>query len=289
MEHGLCEFDSGLIVQGAAVVLVEVVRGPVVEALLAVLAIAQAVAEGVAHSRRVERSTVQAGHLLLRATEEVPVACGPRSPANGLHRAEGVGVEQSPQPCVRKALPHVRRGGKKQEMTGRPAKTAEPAFPARADRQCFRHLVAAGPVYAVAPLVDAQLVRLVENDQVVAAAGPPKNVEHRVAGERVQRHDHAVAAGAAERILRPHVGAADDAKVQAKEVPKLPLPVADQAGGRNDQHAVEPLSRHHLADIEAGHDRLAGTSVVGEQEAERILLQHPLVDREPLMQQWIDA
>ena len=174
-------------------------------------------------------------------------------------------------------------------MTGRPAKTAEPALCVGAHRQRFRELVAAGSDDAVAPVVHAQLVRLVEHDEVVAAAGLSKYVEHLLAGQRVERHDHAVAVRAVERILRPDVCAAHDAEIQSKEVQQLPPPVADQARGRNDQHALEPLSRHHLADVETGHDRLAGAGVVGEQETERILLQHPLVHRKALVQQRIDA
>ena len=247
LEHGPGEFDRGPVVQGAAVALVEVAGGPFVEVLLAVLAFAQAVAEGVAPSGRVERATVEAGHLLLRAAEEVPVARGPGSAADGLRRAEGVGVEQPPQPGPGKALPHVRRGGEQQEMAGRPAETAEPALRAGADGERLRELVAAGPVDAAAPLPDAELVRLVEHDEVVAAAGPSENVEHPVAGQRVQRHDRALAAGAEERIPRSRVGAGDDAEVQSKQVPQLPPPVADQARGRNDQHALQALPRHHLA------------------------------------------
>ena len=76
LKHGLGEFHRRLIVQSAAVMLVQVLRRAVVEILLAVVPSTQLVRERAASARRVERLTVEADHFLLRAAEEVPVAGG---------------------------------------------------------------------------------------------------------------------------------------------------------------------------------------------------------------------
>lgn len=46
---------------------------------------------------------------------------------------------------------------------------------------------------------------------------------------------------------------------------------------------------HQLADQQAGHDGLAGAGVVGEDEAQRLLGQHGLVDGRDLMRQRFDV
>ena len=44
----------------------------------------------------------------------------------------------------------------------------------------------------------------------------------------------------------------------------------------------------HLPDVQAGHDRLAGAGIVGEQEADGQLRQHVVVDGDPLVRQRVD-
>ena len=91
------------------------------------------------------------------------------------------------------------------------------------------------------------------------------------------------------RVAGAGVGAGDDAEPEPEECAQLPLPVADETGGRHDDHPSDPPPRQHLAHDEAGHDRLAGPRVVGEQEAQRVLREHALVDRDALVRQRVDA
>ena len=80
-----------------------------------------------------------------------------------------------------------------------------------------------------------------------------------------------------------------DAKPQPEQRPQLALPVADEPGRRHDEHAADSAAGQHLADVEAGHDRLAGSGVVRQQEPQGLLRDHPLVDRDALVGQGVDA
>ncbi len=77
--------------------------------------------------------------------------------------------------------------------------------------------------------------------------------------------------------------AAHELEVKTQLEPQLLLPLLDQASGGNDQAAVEIAADHQLLDEEAGHDRLAGAGIVGEQKAQWLALEHLLVDRGDLM------
>ena len=50
---------------------------------------------------------------------------------------------------------------------------------------------------------------------------------------------------------------------EPKQRAHLPLPVADQTRGRDDEHAADESPGQHLADVEPRHDGLAGPGVVG--------------------------
>ena len=135
-----------------------------------------------------------------------------------------------------------------------------------------------------------QLVRLVEDDEVVGGpAGIPQRTERLPAGQGVQRHDDEVASGSPERIAGPRIRPGDDAELQAEQGAKLPLPVPHEAGGRDHEHPPDAPAREHLAHVEAGHDGLAGPGVVGQQEAQRVLPEHALVDRDALVGEGVDA
>jgi hypothetical protein len=69
---------------------------------------------------------------------------------------------------------------------------------------------------------------------------------------------------------------------------QLALPVAYQTSRRSDQHPADQAARQHLADIESGHNRFAGPSVIRQQEAQTRLRQHMLVHGNALVRQWID-
>ena len=134
-----------------------------------------------------------------------------------------------------------------------------------------------------------QLVRLVEDDQVVGGGGRiGEPAERALAGQGVDAGDDQVAAGRQERVAGAGIGAAGDAERQPEQGPHLPLPVADQPRRRHDQHAADQPPRQHLAHVQAGHDRLAGAGVVGQQEAQGRLPQHLLVDGDALVRQRVD-
>ena len=78
-------------------------------------------------------------------------------------------------------------------------------------------------------------------------------------------------------------------KRRPKSVAQLALPVPDQAGGRNDEHAPNEPAREHLADVQPGHDGLAGAGVIGQEESKPRLRQHVVVDGDALMGQRVDA
>ena len=86
----------------------------------------------------------------------------------------------------------------------------------------------------------------------------------------------------------PCIRSRHDAALQPEEGAQLALPVADETGRRDDQHPADAAAEQHLPHVEAGHDGLAGAGVVGEQEAQRVLLQHPFVDRDALVGERID-
>ncbi len=284
------EAGRGTGVERAAVRPAQPVRGPVVQRLLAVRSRRQAVAERGAGAPRVERPAREVDHLLLGPAEEVARPRRGRETAERLFRAEGVRVEQAPEVMPGRVLAHVRRGGQQQQVARAPAQAGEAALGAGATGQRLGEPVAAGLAGAPPLPGGGQLVRLVEDRQIVGGdAGAPQPVERRAAGQRVERDDDQVAVRPAERVAGAGVGAGDDAEAEPEQRPQLPLPVADQTGGRRDDHPFDPSAQEHLAHGEAGHDGLAGARVVGEQEAERVLPEHPLVDRDALVRQRVDA
>ena len=66
---------------------------------------------------------------------------------------------------------------------------------------------------------------------------------------------------------------------------QLVLPLFREAAGTHDQTALEIAPGHQLLHQQSCHDRLAAARVVGEQEAERLLGQHRLIDGGDLMRQ----
>ena len=55
--------------------------------------------------------------------------------------------------------------------------------------------------------------------------------------------------------------------------------------GRDHHDVGGVAAQEQLLDEEAGHDRLAGTGIIGEDVAQRLLVQHALVDRTELVRQ----
>ena len=80
----------------------------------------------------------------------------------------------------------------------------------------------------------------------------------------------------------------EDLEGQVEAAVELVLPLLGEAAGADDEAALEVAARDQLLDEQAGHDRLAGARVVGEQEAQRLARQHRLVDRRDLVRQRLD-
>ena len=327
LEHAHRELRRGLVpvAERPSVVLAEVVGGAEVERVLAVLAAGEVEAERAALPRPVERGALKVHHLLLRAADEVALPLPGRAAAQGLRGSEGVMVEEPPEVEVRRLLAHVGGRGQEEEMPRRPGEAGKPAVVAGAgggvrDRggavrrgavRCgavrhaaVRHAavrrgagqrlgeaVAAGPGDPGPGARGGQLVGLVEHHQVVRGdLGGAEGRERALGREGVEGDDDLIAArpGEGVRAAPPCVRPGHDAALQPEEGAELALPVADEAGRRDDQHPADAAAEQHLPHVEAGHDGLAGAGVVGEQEAQRILLQHPLIDRDALVGERID-
>ena len=273
----------------AVVDLADVARRRRVEGLLGR---AQPVAEGVAPPLRIQGAAVEADHLFLRPPDEVPPALGLGERPERVERRQRVGGEQAPEAVVGEVLPHVRRRRQQQEVGGRPAEVP-PRPVGRQARQRLGEAVAVGLVDGeVLTPVGGQLVRLVEDHEVVRRrprrGGVAQPSERALAGQRVDADDHPVALRPRERVAAARVVAPDDAERQREERPQLALPVADEPGRRHDQDPPDEAAGEDLPQVQAGHDRLARAGVVGQQEAERRQAEHALVDGDALVRQGVD-
>ena len=235
------------------------------------LARAQGIAERVAVPLRIERPAVEADHLLLGAANEVAAALRLRECLERVEGRERVGCEQPPQAVPGEVLAHVRRRGQQQDVRRRPAEPPACALRRQAGQR-LGEAVAVGLADAEVLLaIGGELVGFVEHDEVVGAGGArghrlahPR--EHALAGERIDADDETVALRPDEGVAGAGVGAAHDPERETKQRAHLAFPVADQAGRGDHEDAGEETAREHLPHVEAGHDRLAGTGVVGEQE-----------------------
>ena len=290
LEDAHREPHRGAVVERAAIGMEDVGGGRVVERLLAVRPGGEVVAERAAFAVRIERTAVETHHLLLGPADEVALAGRPGESTERLPGREHLRVEQPPEEVVGRVPAHVRRRGEQEQVPHRPTETAEAAGRGGAAGKRFREFVAPRQVDASALGGGAQLVRLVEDREIVGRhARIAQRFEHPLTDHGVDRHDHEVARRSPKRVAGPSVRSGDDAELQAEQGAKLPLPIADQTGWRDDKHPPESPARQHLAHIEAGHDGLARSRVVRQQEAEGVLSQHSLVDRNALVGERIDA
>ena len=213
-----------------------------------------------------------------------------REAAAGFPGGEHLRVQQAPEVMVGRILAHVRGGGQQQQMAGAPAQTGVVAVGRGATGQGFRQSIAAGLADAMVLRGRRQLVRLVENHQVVGGnVGAAQPFEDAFPRQGVQGDDHSVAALAAERVASSGVRTADNAKRQLEQGAQLPLPIAHQAGRRHDEHPPDAAPAQHFPHGQAGHDGFAGAGVVGQQEAHRLVRQDVLVNGNALMGQRVDA
>ena len=80
-----------------------------------------------------------------------------------------------------------------------------------------------------------------------------------------------------------------DVETQTELLPKLVLPLLDQASRRHDQATSNIATDQQLTDEEARHDRLASTGIIGEQIPKRALLKELLVHRFDLVRVRLDS
>jgi hypothetical protein len=83
--------------------------------------------------------------------------------------------------------------------------------------------------------------------------------------------------------------AGEDLEGQVELGPQLVLPLLHQAARRDHQAALDVTPQDQLLAEQPSHDRLAGTRVVGEQEAQRLPRQHPPVDSIDLVRQRVEG
>ena len=85
------------------------------------------------------------------------------------------------------------------------------------------------------------------------------------------------------------VAALEDEEGLVELLLELALPLERQVGRADDQNPLDEAAQLELADEQAGHDGLAGTGVVGKQEAHARQLEEMFVDGFQLVRQRIDA
>ena len=189
---------------------------------------------------------------------------------------EAVAVQQGQEELEVLLLAVVRRRRHQQEVAGEAGQ--QPA-----------ELVALGVAHLAAEEGGRHLVGLVADHQVVAAIpGAQLGLDLLVAGQLVQPRDGQVVFQepvAAARRLQLVVG--QDVERQIEAAVQLVLPLLDQAAGADDQAALQIAARDQLLDQQAGHDRLAGAGVIGQQEAQRLARQHGLVHSSDLVRQGV--
>src|SRR5712691_4924053 len=137
--------------------------------------------------------------------------------------------------------------------------------------------------------VGGELVGLIKNHQVIWLDGrllQPR--EHALPGKRVNTANKEVTLQSSNGVVSPGFTTCHHAKRQAEKRAHLSLPVADQPCWGTNEHPVEQAPRQHLPNREPGHDRLASSRIVGEEEAQAGLLEHMLIDSDALMRQGID-
>ena len=254
---------------------------------------AQIVAERVAAPLRIQGPTVEMEHFLLGSTDEMTAATLFRE---GFERVEGgkrIGQEQPPKAVIGKILSHMRRRGQKQEVRRGPAEIPAGIVRGQAGHRFGETIPAGLANVEVLVAVGRQLVGFVEHDDVVGPRGSrgdgfahPR--EHPLGRERVDADDEAIAFRPGERVSAAGVGAARDPELKAEQRAHLAFPVAHQPGRACHEDPGEMTARDHFSEIQSRHDRFSGAGVVRQQEAQRRLSQHVLVDRDSLMRKRVD-
>ncbi len=157
-------------------------------------------------------------------------------------------------------------------------------------REQLAEAVALGVFDLVAEEGGRELVGLVADHQVpTAVRGLELLLEVLVARELVESGDDQV--GFEEPVTgarRFELVVGEDLEGQVEAPGQLVLPLLGEAAGADDQAALEIPAGDQLLDQESGHDGLASTGVVRQQEAQWLARQHRLVDGGDLVRQGLD-
>ena len=160
----------------------------------------------------------------------------------------------------------------------------------RQTRQELAEVIALGVFDFAAEERGRELVRLVADDQVPTAFRDLELLLHVfVAREFVETGDDEVVFEepvAGTRRFELVVGQDFERKLEAAV--KFILPLLGQAAGADDEAALQVAAGDQFLDEQPGHDGLACTGIVGEQEAQRLTRKHGLVDGRDLVRQRLD-
>ncbi len=227
---------------------------------------------------RKQRCPVEAAHLLLETSQDDGVVLAGHGLLEDVAVREEVLVEQLEQQAEVLGVALVRGGRQEQQVLG-------------ADRERLAQAVEtglAGLLRARALAVGRHLVGLVHDHQV--PVGLLECVEHGVACRPVDRGDAPIGLGPG---VAPEVGLEhaliDDPEILRELLGELLLPLTSDQGRDHDEDAVGETAKAQLLEQQTGHDGLAGTGVVSEQEAHQRRLQHIAIDRVELVRQRCDG
>ena len=239
------------------------------------LRFAQLVLGGVGASFREERRPVEAAEFLLGQAAE-HVARILRVRAGTEPALEAVRVEEGEEELEVLLLAVVRGRRHQQEVAGAVPEQASELIPLgvldlRAE-VASRHpvgLVAHHEVPFVG--VSDQVLEILPAAQHVESGDQPGMLGEGVTGSR-----------SAEQVP------GKDREVEIELLPEFVLPLLDERPGRHHQTAFEVAPDQEFLYEQPGHDRLPRARVVGEQEAQRMAVEHRAVNRGDLVGQRLD-
>ena len=191
---------------------------------------------------------------------------------------ETVTVQQGHEQLEVFLFARVRRGRHQQEVVRRLRKEpAQPEAPGLVDLPRPRRIVR------------GHTVSLVDDRRIPTDLG---ELLHQavVAGDLVHPHDQVGMLGedVAALCVVDHV-AAEHLEVEIELLRQLLPPLLHQPAGRNDDGPLAVRAQDQLLQVQAGHDRLACTGVVSQEEPQRDAWKELVVDRADLMRQRVDV
>jgi len=242
------------------------------------LPLGKLVRDGLRATFREQRLAVEGEQVLLDHAAHESRSVGAAVPFRLVTSRETVRVEQRHEQLEVVLLAGMRGRCHQQVVLGRPREYLPEAESFGVVRLAVHVLV-----------VGAHAVRLVHDCDVPRHLGQHRPIF--VASRRlVHTHDEPVVL--TERVARPaqvQHRRLEHLEVQVELVGQLIPPLLSQPSGAHDDHALGRGTQQHLLDVQACHDGLARTRIVGEEKPQRHLGQHVLVHGADLVRQWIDV